>query len=289
MGWSTQDRIDAIVKPTRAAAARSSRCSKTGSAFYAPATSAIAMAESFFKDKKRLLPAAAHLTGEYGVDDLYVGVPVVIGEGGVERIVEIELMPKRQGNSTSGRGGERTAGRVQRDRQVRLRKVALASRRAVRRCRVGGERLSRRRWPASTPPTATASRRRARTADEARWRLTALGRSRGTYSSDGQVRRQGPAVLRRMRSRKPWIMLIADKGEGLCVVLRGWNDRRRVRRMSRRLWCRRQCVACSAIAQKGTIHAFAAAGTSSSSSAGPAIAAGRRALSILVATPMDRE
>ncbi|MBU1358548.1 MAG: malate dehydrogenase, partial [Gammaproteobacteria bacterium] len=62
-----------------------------GSAFYAPATSAIQMAESYLKDKKRVLPCAAHLTGQYGVDGLYVGVPVVIGAGGVERIVEIAL------------------------------------------------------------------------------------------------------------------------------------------------------------------------------------------------------
>ena len=74
-----------------AAAARSSRCSKTGSAYYAPATSAIAMAESYLKDQKRVLPCAAHLTGQYGVDDLYVGVPCVIGAGGVEQIVEIAL------------------------------------------------------------------------------------------------------------------------------------------------------------------------------------------------------
>ncbi|MCB1990273.1 MAG: malate dehydrogenase, partial [Geminicoccaceae bacterium] len=66
---------------------------KTGSAFYAPAASAIAMAESFLKDKKRVLPCAAQLSGQYGVDGLYVGVPVVIGAGGVERIVEIELDP----------------------------------------------------------------------------------------------------------------------------------------------------------------------------------------------------
>jgi malate dehydrogenase len=91
MGWSTQERIDAIVKRTRGGGGEIVALLKTGSAFYAPATSAIAMAESFLKDKKRVLPAAAHLTGQYGVDDLYVGVPVVIGEGGVERIVEIEL------------------------------------------------------------------------------------------------------------------------------------------------------------------------------------------------------
>src|SRR5438067_5664405 len=91
MGWSTKDRIDAIVKRTRGGGGEIVALLKTGSAYYAPATSAIAMAESFLKDKKRVLPAAAHLAGQYGVDDLYVGVPVIIGAGGVERIVEIEL------------------------------------------------------------------------------------------------------------------------------------------------------------------------------------------------------
>ncbi len=91
MGWTTQDKIDAIVKRTRGGGGEIVKLLGNGSAFYAPATSAIAMAESFLKDKKRVLPAAAHLTGQYGVDDLYVGVPVVIGEGGVERIVEIRL------------------------------------------------------------------------------------------------------------------------------------------------------------------------------------------------------
>ncbi|GAA0736758.1 malate dehydrogenase [Sphingomonas sp. ABOLD] len=91
MGWSTQERIDAIVARTRSGGGEIVGLLKTGSAFYAPATSAIAMAESYLKDKKRLLPCAAHLTGQYGVDDLYVGVPIVIGKDGVERIVEIEL------------------------------------------------------------------------------------------------------------------------------------------------------------------------------------------------------
>src|SRR4051794_12066983 len=90
MGWSTQDKIDAIVKRTRGGGGEIVALLKTGSTYYAPATSAIAMAESFLKDKKRVLPCAAHLTGQYGVDNLYVGVPVVIGEGGVERIVEVE-------------------------------------------------------------------------------------------------------------------------------------------------------------------------------------------------------
>jgi len=91
MGWSTQDKIDEIVKRTRGGGGEIVALLKTGSAYYAPATAAITMAESFLKDKKRVLPAAAHLTGQYGVDDLYVGVPVVIGEAGVERIVEIQL------------------------------------------------------------------------------------------------------------------------------------------------------------------------------------------------------
>jgi malate dehydrogenase len=91
MGWSTQEKIDAIVKRTRGGGGEIVALLKTGSAYYAPATSAIAMAESFLKDKKRVLPAAAYLKGQYGVDGLYVGVPIVIGAGGVERIVEIEL------------------------------------------------------------------------------------------------------------------------------------------------------------------------------------------------------
>ena len=91
MGWSTQEKIDAIVQRTRSGGGEIVALLKTGSAYYAPATSAIQMAEAYLKDKKRVLPAAAHLTGQYGVDDLYVGVPVVIGAGGVERIVEIEL------------------------------------------------------------------------------------------------------------------------------------------------------------------------------------------------------
>jgi malate dehydrogenase len=90
MGWSTQERIDAIVKRTRGGGEIVALL-KTGSAYYAPATSAIAMAESFLKDKKRVLPCAANLTGQYGVNDLYVGVPCVLGARGVEKIVEIEL------------------------------------------------------------------------------------------------------------------------------------------------------------------------------------------------------
>jgi malate dehydrogenase len=91
MGWTTQERIDKIVQRTRGGGGEIVNLLKTGSAFYAPASSAIAMAESYLRDKKRVLPCAAWLTGQYGVKDLYVGVPVVIGAKGVERIVEIGL------------------------------------------------------------------------------------------------------------------------------------------------------------------------------------------------------
>jgi malate dehydrogenase len=91
MGWTTQERIDKIVQRTRDGGAEIVELLKTGSAFYAPASAAIAMAESYLRDKKRVLPCAALLNGEYGVKDLYVGVPAVIGAGGIERIVEIQL------------------------------------------------------------------------------------------------------------------------------------------------------------------------------------------------------
>ena len=96
MGWTTQEKLDKIVQRTRDGGAEIVGLLKTGSAFYAPASSAIAMAESFLKDKKRVLPCAALLTGQYGVKDIYVGVPVVIGAGGVEKIVEITLNPEEQ-------------------------------------------------------------------------------------------------------------------------------------------------------------------------------------------------
>ena len=91
MGWTSQARIDEIVDRTRNGGAEIVNLLKTGSAFYAPAASAIAMAESYLRDKKRVLPCAAWLNGEYGMKDIYVGVPVVIGARGVERVVEIEL------------------------------------------------------------------------------------------------------------------------------------------------------------------------------------------------------
>ena len=93
MGWTTQEKIDAIVTRTANGGGEIVKLLERGSAFYAPAASAIAMAESYLKDKKRVLPCAAYLTGQYGIDGLYIGVPVVIGAGGVERIVEIQLNP----------------------------------------------------------------------------------------------------------------------------------------------------------------------------------------------------
>ena len=93
MGWTTKDRIDKIVQRTRDGGGEIVNLLKTGSAFYAPAASAIAMAESYLRDKKRVLPCAAWLDGPYGVKGVYVGVPVVLGAGGVERVVEIALDP----------------------------------------------------------------------------------------------------------------------------------------------------------------------------------------------------
>jgi malate dehydrogenase len=91
MGWIKQDRLDQIVDRTRNGGAEIVGLLKTGSAYYAPATSAIQMAESYLKDQKRVLPCAVHVNGAYGIKDLYVGLPVVIGEKGVERVVELNL------------------------------------------------------------------------------------------------------------------------------------------------------------------------------------------------------
>ncbi|WP_170427021.1 malate dehydrogenase [Ruegeria arenilitoris] len=96
MGWTTQDKLDAIVQRTRDGGAEIVGLLKTGSAYYAPATSAIEMAEAYLKDQKRVLPCAAYCSGELGVDGLYVGVPTVIGAGGVERIVDIKLNEDEQ-------------------------------------------------------------------------------------------------------------------------------------------------------------------------------------------------
>ncbi len=91
MGWSTQEKIDQIVQRTRDGGAEIVGLLKTGSAFYAPASSAIEMADSYLKDKKKLLPCAAYVDGYYSLNGLYVGVPVIIGKNGVERIVEISF------------------------------------------------------------------------------------------------------------------------------------------------------------------------------------------------------
>jgi malate dehydrogenase len=96
MGWSTKDKIDAIVQRTRDGGAEIVGLLKTGSAFYAPASSAIQMADAYLKDKKRLLPCAAFVENAYGLDGVYVGVPVIIGSGGVERVVEIAMNADEQ-------------------------------------------------------------------------------------------------------------------------------------------------------------------------------------------------
>ncbi len=96
MGWSTQEKIDAIVTRTRNGGGEIVQLLGNGSAFYAPASSAITMAESYLRDRKRLLPCAVQLNGQYGVTGLYIGVPVIIGRGGVEKIVEVKLNAEEQ-------------------------------------------------------------------------------------------------------------------------------------------------------------------------------------------------
>ena len=91
MGWTTQDKLDAIIQRTRDGGAEIVGLLKTGSAFYAPAASAIEMAEAYLKDQKRLLPCAAYVDGAFGLAGMYVGVPVILGAGGVERLVEIQM------------------------------------------------------------------------------------------------------------------------------------------------------------------------------------------------------
>jgi malate dehydrogenase len=91
MGWTTQDKLDAIVQRTRDGGAEIVGLLKTGSAFYAPATSAIEMAEAYLKDQKRVLPCAAHCDGQFGLNGMYVGLPTVIGARGIEKIIEIEM------------------------------------------------------------------------------------------------------------------------------------------------------------------------------------------------------
>ena len=98
MGLSSQEKIDAIVQRTRSGGGEIVALLGTGSAYYAPATSAISMAEAYLYDKKRVLPAAVNLTGQYGIDNLYVGVPVMIGAGGAEKIIEIALDDEAKAN-----------------------------------------------------------------------------------------------------------------------------------------------------------------------------------------------
>jgi malate dehydrogenase len=98
MGWTTQEKIDQIIQRTRDGGAEIVKLLGNGSAYYAPATSAIEMAESYLKDKRKILPTAAHLNGEYGINDLYIGVPAIIGRNGVEKIIEVELNAEEKAN-----------------------------------------------------------------------------------------------------------------------------------------------------------------------------------------------
>ena len=147
MGWTTKKRLDAIVQRARDGGAEIVGLLKTGSAFYAPAAAAIEMAEAYLKDKKRILPCAAYLTGQYGVRGLYVGVPVVIGAGGVERIVEIRLnaSEKRQlARSIAAVDGlVKAARKLMRD-QAKPRRASGTSRVAGRRAAAAKRKVTRR-------------------------------------------------------------------------------------------------------------------------------------------------
>src|SRR5580693_5599669 len=108
MGWIKQERLDQIIQRTRDGGAEIVALLKTGSAYYAPATSAIAMAESYLKDQKRVLPCAVHVDGPYGIKDLYVGLPAVIGEKGIERIVELDLTAEEKASLNKSADAVRT-------------------------------------------------------------------------------------------------------------------------------------------------------------------------------------
>ena len=127
MGWTTQDKLNDIIQRTRNGGAEIVGLLKTGSAFYAPAASAIEMADSYLKDKKRVLPCAAYLSGEYKIKDMYVGVPVVIGERGVERILEISLNAREnkmfKDSISSVRSLMRACGRIDK-RLIKRKKVS---------------------------------------------------------------------------------------------------------------------------------------------------------------------
>ena len=127
MGWTTQDKLNDIIQRTRDGGAEIVGLLKTGSAFYAPAASAIEMADSYLKDKKRVLPCAAYLSGEYKIKDMYVGVPVVIGERGVERILEISLNAREnkmfKDSISSVRSLMRACGRIDK-RLIKRKKVS---------------------------------------------------------------------------------------------------------------------------------------------------------------------
>ena len=118
MGRSTKERIDEIVKRTRGGGGEIVALLKTGSAYYAPATSAIAMAEAYLGDQKRILPCAVYVEGKYGLDGLYVGVPVVIGAGGAEEVDRDRARRRGQEESPGQRRcGQGAAGGVQADRR----------------------------------------------------------------------------------------------------------------------------------------------------------------------------
>ena len=147
MGWTTKKKLDAIVKRTRNGGAEIVGLLKSGSAFYAPASAAIQMAEAYLNDRKRVLPCAVHLDGEYGVHGLYVGAPAVIGAGGVERVVEIELNRREQTQLAKSVAAVRELVEMAREimrKNVRAKTARATPRRRGAKARVGARATSTR-------------------------------------------------------------------------------------------------------------------------------------------------
>ena len=209
MGWTTQERLDAIVQRTRDGGAEIVGLLKTGSAFYAPAASAIEMAEAYLKDQKRVLPCAAFVEDAYGLKGMYVGVPTVIGAGGIERVVEIALNRGREGDVRQvGRRGEGPGRGLQGDRRRRSpdRDLVVTG---------GGARHRRRDLPAGRAraagrsPSTTSGDGRGGRGDRRGGRAPAGGRAvavRGDVASEadtvGALRRGAVAAFG--AGRRPW-------------------------------------------------------------------------------------
>ena len=196
LGWTTQARLDAIVERTRKGGGEIVNLLKSGSAFYAPASSAIAMAESYLKDKKRLLPCAAYLNGEYGVKDMYVGVPVVIGAKGVERVMELEFNGAEREMFDKSVTAVRTLIDACNKIAPQLGKITIAASRSR-----GGRRMNIHEYQAKRSSRNSACRSR-RGFRPSRWRKPSTPRRSSAARCGPSSRRSMRAAAARASSRK---------------------------------------------------------------------------------------